>query len=278
MILSDSGSPDALDRTRPCGEEVRPPTRLHCAAVAFGAVVLLVSLAACDDSDESVGADCEDAVPIESCTRGAAFADCGGDGEPSLACSSPGVCLWFAGGCPALDYTPSDECPSGQCVSPRAGWGADPWDADRAMVMSVTVDAEASPVEAALECTCETPDERGCVPGLIACDPRFEEPIVQDETWGSGLVVAILDVRSEDGAIRVEDGERVSFSAQARVFLEVDRGERPRARVCVVQMSDAPVNDVPLCASGGAVVIHPTELHASFEAQFDDGVTIRGAF
>src|SRR5690606_37529026 len=52
---------------------------------------------------------CEGARPdIESCERGAAWADCGGLGPPRFACIPDGIgCFWFVGGCVAEGYRAS---------------------------------------------------------------------------------------------------------------------------------------------------------------------------
>ncbi len=57
-----------------------------------------------------------EAPDLESCTAGVFHADCGGTGDPALACSTQN-CKWFAGGCPATNYRPID-CPLGDpfCV------------------------------------------------------------------------------------------------------------------------------------------------------------------
>lgn len=54
---------------------------------------------------------------LESCTAGVFHADCGGSGEPVLACNFQN-CKWFAGGCPADTYRPI-ACPLGEpfCVT-----------------------------------------------------------------------------------------------------------------------------------------------------------------
>ena len=57
---------------------------------------------------------------MTDCSRGLHHADCGGSGEPTLACGPD--CLWFAGGCAAEGYVPID-CPGAEpfCVTTADG-------------------------------------------------------------------------------------------------------------------------------------------------------------
>ena len=60
------------------------------------------------------------APTLESCEAGLFDADCGGSGEPVLACGQ--TCKWFAGGCPAEGFRPI-ACPLGDpfCVATADG-------------------------------------------------------------------------------------------------------------------------------------------------------------
>jgi hypothetical protein len=75
----------------------------------------------------------EVAPSLDDCATGLFHADCGGDGEPVLACTQ--VCKWFQGGCPADGYRPID-CPLGDpfCVqTPDGHWPYEPGVVDDTM-------------------------------------------------------------------------------------------------------------------------------------------------
>ncbi len=80
-------------------------------------VSLVVGCAATSEFDACPGGN---APSLESCEAGLFDADCGGTGDPVLACA--GDCKWFVGGCPAEGYRPID-CPLGDpfCVETADG-------------------------------------------------------------------------------------------------------------------------------------------------------------
>jgi len=58
------------------------------------------------------GCVADERVPLDQCTHGLYWADCGGDGEPLLGCDeSTGACRWFSGGVAPRGHAVSD-CPA----------------------------------------------------------------------------------------------------------------------------------------------------------------------
>lgn len=67
----------------------------------------------------SCGSDAR--TPLEECSHGLYWADCGGGGVPVLGCDeSTGACRWFRGGVSARGYAVSD-CPAEE-VCCHSGW------------------------------------------------------------------------------------------------------------------------------------------------------------
>jgi len=68
------------------------------------------------------------AVAIDECTRGVGWVDCGGTGDPLMACDDQG-CAWFGGGCVASGWEPS-FCPAGDPFCETTADGAWPFATD----------------------------------------------------------------------------------------------------------------------------------------------------
>src|SRR5262245_54408039 len=139
-------------------------------AVVVGALVV----AACGGSESPPDDGCPGPQPaLADCFAGNFFADCGGDGEPRLACSDTEGCMWFSGGCVAAGFEAS-SCPAddicchddwpypdpGSDYVVLARWfytlGTAPWDRTTSTTLSVSIDP--SLVVADSDITCDGPD------------------------------------------------------------------------------------------------------------------------
>lgn len=236
---------------------------------------------------------CEGTPPvIEDCPRGFFFAECGGAGEPRLACARRddggwGDCYWFTGGCVASGFTPS-TCDA-DYVCCHEGWpypdgdfpdvrsslrellygsgGPVPWDRARAMDLPVAIDpALAAAVVPAW--SCEGPGPAGEGPGPC------EYP---------GEAIATL-------------GATLSITSQYRTtasgwnpLIEIDLATR-RARVCAWFYTDVPQQSCTspgvLCADAGTVTLSrlPTTdaelpgLSIALDVTFASGYHFAGSF
>lgn len=261
----------------------------------FAAAAL--GLAAMGCTSESDGQQAE-----PTCDMGAFFADCGCDGEPALGCIPDGdrQCRWFVGGCAPSDYVlsdcaaddiccaedwPFDESAGIQSIDHYAqlyAWGLEPWDAEREMNVSVTVDSELAPAEPSL--TCDGLDRMGSPCGM-----------------DSGPVIA--DGGGEDGGVseptRQPAVEHEYYGATFALYLEpsswdnygwylvaeVTTGPEPVARVCRLPYTDATGPDCgllgtdPVCATSGMLTLDSTpadaaelaETHGTLSVTFPDG-------
>jgi len=214
--------------------------------------------------DARVEPPCPGDVPpaLAACTRGRAFADCGGTGPPRLACRvgmAGGECMWFVTSCVADGFIAS-ECASDAvcCVNdwpytPTGsgrdsflhpflyGYGARPWDGERVLSVTVEVDADLGPGSGMF--TCEgTPPFSG---GQNPC--------------ATGAKVKPSSART---------GHWLSFDLAPRndlygwtVWVELDTTRTPLvARVCTSSFTDArqlmcKLLFEPVCATAGRVTL-----------------------
>lgn len=177
---------------------------------------------------------------IESCTLGAAWAECNGaGGEPRFACSGGG-CFWFAGGCLASGYVESPRPPDDLCCVPTTGpiagrgwtgvgstmgvatltvgWGTQPWDRARDATLDVHVGATSDGARPHVECTSSAAFAGVCTSG---------EPIL-----------GRLDGVAGAWVVRLHDNRYAIASTE--VFVEIIPGvdTTPTARVCIVPTTD----------------------------------------
>jgi hypothetical protein len=199
------------------------------------------------------------------------FADCGGALPPAIFCGpEQAPCLWFSGGCPAAGYGLPVECHGETtCPSWGLGWGLAPWNRDRDMALTLSVDPalEAPPAAPEVDCACETPP---CLePGAAFCDEAramYEVGFPMDEPPESSqrglIVVAVLaEVGGSDWALT----------------LEADP-ERGTGRACLFQMSDAENGGPPVCATAGSATLDRVpatrgevrDVHGRLTATFDE--------
>lgn len=246
------------------------------------------------EAESEVELVCPGAKPaLEDCFRGIAFADCGGDGDPVLACVGESCsdelgctcgfcgCLWFTGGCgPEVFETglcvPGEPCDfsggtSLACPLFLYERGAEPWDAERAMTLEVTVDSGFSASATAISCT-------GCSDDNYNCD-------------GDNVCVADAADQVTTGYLR--DTLAIDmfvygyygWTAEIEVKLDV-----LTARLCRIFGTDAWFGDCPVvepvCATSGTLTLSSAPastddvagLSGAITATFDDGLEITGEF
>ena len=189
--------------------------------------------------------------PLDTCYTGFLFAECGGALPPAIFCTAEDrPCAWFTGGCPAAGYTRPVECDptNTECPEPGTGWGPEPWNRARDMVLPLTVDlAFVAPAAPAVTCTCDTPPCLGPRNGLcndaLAERYLYRTPEVADPAaLQNGLVVAFLWA----------DGPELGLTGGWGWILEADP-DLAHARVCLFQTSDAENGGPPACALSGEV-------------------------
>lgn len=228
---------------------------------------------------------CDTPQPLVDCARGSAHATCAelGDGQPRPWCTpdegtAPPTCLWFDS-CPAAGFevpcAVADD--AADCMIGPLGerWGAAPWDASRAMNLTV---AQGPAPDLAPDLICA-----GCLIGgaEAACFPDAQcdvdrplalerRPAGEDDAgWG------------DDGLLRLAFAPE---GAARLLVLEValDAGT---ARGCLVpEGADAPADAEPVCATEGTVRLTDLTLDARGEAdlvfppfaRFEDGVEVEG--
>ena len=230
---------------------------------------------------------CEGSPPdIASCERGAAWADCGGLGEPRFACIPDGAsCFWFVGGCVAEGYVASrceaeDICCIGDYPYGSSwrefsledapvfdflnGWGTEPWDAVRAADLEVSI-AALPAAERAITCT-------GDIPG----GPCGESELGVFATYGGAIVTRVISTRASSGGWTLVVEVIRDPVADAWV-----------ARACRVPFTDGityacSTTREPTCATSGTVelavepsdAVDPATLRMRVAASFDDGTAI----
>jgi hypothetical protein len=231
-----------------------------------------------ESEDESA---CPGATPtLENCFRGIAFADCGGDDEPVLGCgvegSSYGGCLWFTGGCVPKGFetgscVPGEICEKGFANCPFFLFrrGEEPWDAERAMTLEVTVDSGFSASATAISCT-------GCGDNCGGQNVCVAE--AADQAAGASLPGTLV--------ITLYAAGKVGWTAEIEVKLDT-----LTARVCRIPFTDDgpscgdPFGE-PACASSGTLTLSSAPvsiddldgLSGAITATFDDGLEITGEF
>jgi hypothetical protein len=236
-------------------------------------------------ADAGVGEPpCQQPQPLVECARGSTHATCAEPGvdAPQPWCTpdegtAPPTCLWFDS-CPAAGFEvpcavvdDAAECPIGP-LGER--WGAAPWDAERAMTLTVE-QGPAPDVAPTLDCAGCRGDgaDAPCFPDVL-CDVDRPEalarrPAEDDAAWGpDGLLRLAFDA---EGAARL-------------LVLEVDL-DAGTARGCLVPRgAEAPADAEPVCATEGTVRLTDLTLDAQGDAdlvfpafeRFEDGVEVEG--
>jgi len=222
--------------------------------------------------------DCPDPPPsIESCFRGAAFADCVADsGAATLGCGPLG-CFWFAGGCLAEGYEvgctpetpPCDGDDEYRCWGFAYQRGADPWDRLREMTLGVDVDPGLQVAQTTVDClTCSA----ACSSGDNIC------AYPDDDVATAGLRGTLIVNLDPWG------GYLWGWLAEIEVDLQA-----PAARFCRIPLTDAicsgPDGDPP-CAVSGSLVLSGVPSGESdlvgtsgvVDATFDDSLEIHAEF
>lgn len=263
--------------------------------------LVLVGVLACDETgqrgseaesesegESEVESVCPGAPTLEDCFRGIAFADCGGDGEPVIGCgvegNAFGGCLWFTGGCVADDFetgtcVPGEACDDTDdnyltsCPNLLGQRGEEPWDAERAMTLPLTVDVDFSASSTDISCTGCSADN---CPGQNVCVSGSDEG--GDVAYGS-LPDTLAIVLSPDG---YKGGWVGEIEANLDASL---------ARLCRIPVSDesfycGDLYSEPPCATSGSVTISRVPLSfgdleglsGAVNAIFDDGLELSGEF
>lgn len=254
---------------------------------------LLAELAGCTSAHEAPAAPVGGA--LDGCYVGAYFADCGGEGTPRFGCQvgpAPSACRWFTGGVVAEGYVPW-SCADGQiCCDDGAGpafpdsfglWvasffnsvGAEPWNRERGLVLSVDVDPT---LAGDLSVSCERDGQ--VVDDVYPCrepgtgETQFQQRYMVYAEMHDTLSVGVLQ---GDGFV------------SRRLQLEV-MPDRRLARACLLSDSDGvPLSCDPAaypsgpCAEEGTIRVStlPARNRAALdgvvvagEVTFADGLTI----
>ncbi len=238
------------------GAEIRETHPLSLAALPAGRYTLASPPAftgrAPSPAPLVVGLDgiCPAPRPIEACFRGAFFAECGAaaDLEPGIWCEGGASvsCVWSA--CPPAGYSAVDCRGDGFCPNPHEGWGTEPWDRTRAMVVSVEVDDDLEAGAPSVACAVGSSDvapERVCGPGDATWTTR-RSPHMENARWGWPSLVRLRTSHLGESALEGWD-----LSVELDVFAEGG----PRARACLVHSSDGGAAGAPVCASGGVLTV-----------------------
>lgn len=223
-----------------------------------------------------------------ACEFGAFYADCGCTGSPVFACAAGDDCRWFVGGCAPEGYVPSTCSSEELCchsdwpysrmsdpIAPEAihsqlyAWGIEPWDAEREMNVSVSVDPTVEASGATVECDGMSPTS-----GSVC-----EETTELETQTRSGAVVIYFRSKPE-----------LAFAGWDLV-LEVSRSRPAQARLCTLAFTDShsaqcPMSGVePRCAVSGALELSSDpaagidgQLHGRLTSRFDGGGTIELTF
>ena len=219
----------------------------------------------------------EPPAPIESCFRGAAFAECtDGPGPATVGCGALG-CFWFSAGCLPEGYSTGcvPEMPSCTGDDDYRCWrfayerGPEPWDRQREMTLAVDVDSALMVAETTVECqTCST----ACTAGDNVC------AYPDDDVASAGL----------PGTLLVNLDPWGGYLWGWRAEIEVDL-QAPGARFCRIPLTDVicePPGGDPPCAVIGTLTLSamPTGkdqlvgLAGIVDATFDDGLRIQAEF
>jgi hypothetical protein len=238
-----------------------------------------------------VGCGGTEAAPsIETCFSGDFFAECGGTGESRFACRPDGECKWFVGGTIAEDFSLVSECPATDlCCEDRwpfaempdsfgafavgaieaglYGGGTLPWDRIKSMALEASVNESLDSNQA------------------ISCSGGGIE--LEGSPCDAGTTVRVRRFMEDTLAVFFEpSGWFVGWD----LWLEVDP-ETALARVCIYYFKDDFRQTCyggysPACATTGELILQrlPTgfedvsSLAGSFEATFDDGLSVSASF
>jgi hypothetical protein len=144
-------------------------------SIALLALGVALAFAACDTHDAPTCA--APPASLADCFTGVFFADCGGAGDPRLACTKDhGDCRWFtstcmppgyiASTCPATDICCHNNWPfpaddptlfTDSLFYGIYGLGTSPWNRTREMNVAVTIDPSAPPGDGSLICSGSDP-------------------------------------------------------------------------------------------------------------------------
>jgi hypothetical protein len=249
--------------------------------VSHARLAILLSIHVCGSScsvrsDSEIVNHCPGAPPdIESCFVGDFFADCGGDGDATLACHDSD-CLWFSTGCVASGYEASDCDPNDICchADPNVeGWtwpysnseywrlyfefyglGIVPWDRAREANLTVVVDGTLSAPITTVSCNQPAP-----IPGFDAC------------VGGMFYQVLLRDTITITGYARPP--QFYGWVPWIELIPDVDGSLT--ARMCAYRFTDSLPTNCPdkmaLCAEAGSVIVNswPTD------QQQADGIAVR---
>jgi hypothetical protein len=211
---------------------------------------------------------------IAGCVRGLYWADCGGGGETTLACSeSDGSCLWFSGDCVALGYRPI-RCPREDVCCETSSAGAWPYPDDwRPADMTqrlaedvalfgstpITRDSPA-PIEVLVDPELVAPDSATatCTGGLDLqlCDDPASFPIMTPEVTqvGDAIVVRLRNRfrHVQDLIVEIVPRDDGSGTAIARAFLRLRSDLLREEPVCAIDYVDFPEQTGAMVVSTGA--------------------------
>ncbi len=227
------------------------------------------------------GSGCPDMtrLPLSECVRAAVVADCGGEGAPRLFCravdelASP-ECLWFDGGCPALEFSRRcDVASAPDCYPGRfGGFGAAPWTLERA----TTIDTAVNPALGDMRDVTVDCGPCGIIPGAAAPDGWEEGRCLRRE----GLCGELLEpLRLQRSSAEWPWSSWVSWmivhpslGGGAALLIEFDpRAEGGHARACIVWQSDAGITeDPPICATNGELEVD------HWPVSREDAATVKG--
>lgn len=252
------------------------------------AFVVVITLVGSCSGDGGALQDCPGERPtsLSSCFRGDFFADCGGNGDPKLACREGDGCLWFTADCAPTGYLASD-CPVDD-VCCHSGWpfkdhendqlvydlngkiaglGQLPWDRTRETILSVTIDSSLSGSTAV---NCTTPLEPGYTPcaasDLVTFVTARDTVVVRSSSHGSPMP------------------PRSGWDLWIEIIPDAVTGD-PSARMCKYGFTDLAIPSCQrtdaICATAGSLVLNQWPISsgglvASFDATFDNGLQVSG--
>jgi hypothetical protein len=200
---------------------------------------------------------------LSDCSRGLSFAECGGTGDPTLACDDTGRCFWFSDACVARDFVATD-CAAGDVCCHASGEGEWPWASwgpsepgaagriadDLAMIgaqpitrsspagLSVSVAApDDSPVSPTVSCTGD--------PGIALCTAT--EPLALRAVSEGDTVVIGLSVASTTSPpaqeLRIEVVPQYDGRYLARLFTRAPSPSPSDRRSCGEPTASLPAQD-----------------------------------
>jgi hypothetical protein len=269
----------------------RSANLLH--GVPLVVAALASALAGCATEPDDAG--CGSLRPsLASCFRGLYWADCGGSGDPALACSElDGSCLWFTHGCVASAYRPIG-CPVENvcCESSSAGpWPyPDDWrPADMTQrlaedvalfgAMPITRESPADIVVVADEAiVAPVAPTASCTEGLDLqlCDDASSFPIMMPDVRfvGDAIVVTLRNRfrHVQDLIVEIVPNDDGSGGI-ARVFLRLQSDLLREEPVCAVDYVELPEQSGTMVVSSFAPTASQP-LHATLELSVADRGTM----